>query len=267
MYAELGLSRGEHAMTTRNNLAVALEAAGNPKRALPIFEENIKNTSARAEPTHPSLLFNRAHAFEALGRYGKALAAYQAGLQAIAQSSDRRQQASYLLALANTSRLMGNTDAAASYLAQAAERLGPSEPADTLSSIKLAFGRGMIALEHGKIDEARAELARASVRQRGKPMTIDIQLGQAEAALLAGDGATAAESARGALAVASTLQGNEPWSYRTGLVWLMLGRALQRLGDGAQAHEAFVTAVNHLTNTVDADHPALLRARTLAAAP
>jgi tetratricopeptide (TPR) repeat protein len=267
MYAELGLSRGEQATSTRNNLAVALEAAGMPNRALPIFEENVKIMTARAGPVHPSFLFNRAHALEVMGRYAEALAAYRAGLQTIAQSSDRHEQALYLLGLASTARLMDDTEAAAGYLTQAAERLGPSEPADTLPSIKLAFSRGMIALAHGNLAEARAEFARASLRQRGKPTTIDILLGKAEAALLAGEAAASAESARAALTVATELQGGEQWSYRAGFAWLMLGRALQRLGDGAQAHEAFASAVNHLANTVDANHPALVRARTLAAAP
>jgi predicted Zn-dependent protease len=119
----------------------------------------------------------------------------------------------------------------------------------------------MIALAHGKIAEARAEFARASVRQRGKPTTIDIELGKAEAALLAGDGASSAESARAALSTATALQGGEKWSYRAGFAWLMLGRALQRLGDTAQARQAFANAVDHLANTVDANHPALIRAR------
>jgi hypothetical protein len=43
----------------------------------------------------------------------------------------------------------------------------------------------------------------------------------------------------------------------------MLGRALQTLGDHAKAHDAIDTAVKHLSNTVAADHPELVRARAL----
>lgn len=44
---------------------------------------------------------------------------------------------------------------------------------------------------------------------------------------------------------------------------MKLGQALQQLGDSAQAHEAFGSAVSHLSNTVDENHPALLQAREL----
>jgi hypothetical protein len=43
----------------------------------------------------------------------------------------------------------------------------------------------------------------------------------------------------------------------------MLGRALDKLGDHAQARQAFDTAVKHLSNTVAPDHPDLLHARDL----
>jgi hypothetical protein len=41
----------------------------------------------------------------------------------------------------------------------------------------------------------------------------------------------------------------------------MLGRAARQLGDRPLAKQAFESAVLHLTNTVDADHPELVRAR------
>jgi len=92
---------------------------------------------------------------------------------------------------------------------------------------------------------------------------LDIDLGKAEADLLGGDPNTAVEDARAALNKATTLRGDLPWSFRTGLASLMLGRALDRLGDHTQARQAFEVAVKHLSNTVDANHPDLLRAREL----
>lgn len=43
----------------------------------------------------------------------------------------------------------------------------------------------------------------------------------------------------------------------------MLGRILQRQGDQVGTRKAFQAAVEHLSNTVDADHPKLLLARKL----
>ncbi len=45
----------------------------------------------------------------------------------------------------------------------------------------------------------------------------------------------------------------------------MLGLVSRQLRDIARARGAFTAAVEHLSNTVDADHPALLRARQLLA--
>ncbi len=81
--------------------------------------------------------------------------------------------------------------------------------------------------------------------------------------MAAKNAAEAAQHARRGLQWATSRQGDLPHSDQTGLAWLMLGRALQDLGDRAQAHKAFDAAVAHLSNTVDLDHPALLQARQL----
>jgi hypothetical protein len=54
-----------------------------------------------------------------------------------------------------------------------------------------------------------------------------------------------------------------PRSYRTGQAWLVLGRVLTKKGDSAAGHEALLAAVDHLSNTLDPDHPLLLLARQL----
>jgi uncharacterized protein involved in exopolysaccharide biosynthesis len=46
----------------------------------------------------------------------------------------------------------------------------------------------------------------------------------------------------------------------------MLGRALKARGDIEQARKALEAAVAQLSNTVDPDHPKLVRARELLAA-
>ncbi len=76
--------------------------------------------------------------------------------------------------------------------------------------------------------------------------------------------AAAEADARQALAVAQQAQCGLPYSDRTGLAWMVLGQVLAKRGEAAGASKAFHAAVENLSNTVDADHPMLLRARLLA---
>lgn len=262
MYAELGLGRGENAITTRNNLAVAYQNAGVPLRALPIFEENLALMAERTATPHPVFMINRAQSLEFIGRFAAAHAAYQAGLDADA-GHDRNSRVTFLLGLANTSRRLGELTAAAKYLDLAAGVLGPSESESSFLSIKLAVARGMLDIAGGNPAEAQAQFTRAALSPHGLTTPLDIDLGKAEVHLLAGDANTAVQDARAALDKATALRGDLPWSFRTGLAALMLGRALDQLGDHLKAREAFATAVQHLSNTVAADHPDLLRARSL----
>jgi serine/threonine-protein kinase len=266
MFTDLGLEHGEQSISVRNNLGTAYVAAGMPRRALPLYDEILKAMAARtAGAIHPVYLLNRAHTLEVLGGYPDAFAAYQRALEAATKNGDLTSRSGSLVGLANTSRLMGNLTAAAGYLDQAQDALSPTEAADTYPSIRLALARGLLDLALGKIDDAQTELARASIAPRSKTATQDIQRAKSEAALLAGDAVASEQNARASLATATSLQGGMPWSYRTGLSWLILGRALHRRGEDAQAHAAFVAALDNLLNTVDADHPALIRARALAA--
>ena len=75
----------------------------------------------------------------------------------------------------------------------------------------------------------------------------------------------AAADAREALVITEAQQGGEPYSNRTGLALLMLGRILVRQGSTAEAATAVRAAVNHLSNTVDPVHPAVQQAQQLLA--
>jgi hypothetical protein len=96
-----------------------------------------------------------------------------------------------------------------------------------------------------------------------KATAVDGEIGKAEALLIAGDTAAAAASARVALGASISLQSGLPYSQRAGRAWLLLGRALQRLGQSAGAQDAIESAVTNLSNTVDEKHPALIEARAL----
>lgn len=97
------------------------------------------------------------------------------------------------------------------------------------------------------------------------PTTVFAELGAAELELAAGNSAAAVGHARRALRSAVSLQGDASHSYLSGLASLMLGRALQGQGSQAEARTVLQSAVTHLFNTVDPDHPALVQARGLLA--
>ena len=265
LFTELGRERGPRAVTVRNNWAIMSESAGSPQRALELYDENLSIAAETQQGAFsPALLVNRARALELIGRFSEARAVYESGLRATEQIADRGMMSRCLLGLADTALDARDTAAAAAYLQRAASVMSPAEPADSLGSIKLALGRGKLALAEDRIADARVEFERGLIADRSKVTMIDVQLGKAEAELLAGDAAASMATTRLALNSATSLQGGLPWSLRTGLAWLMLGRALQTLQQGEQARKAFDTAVSHLSNTVDPTHPALMQARALA---
>lgn len=66
-----------------------------------------------------------------------------------------------------------------------------------------------------------------------------------------------------ALSLARSAQGSIPYSDRTGLQSLMLGRVLESAVI-ARSREAFHAAVGNLSSTVDPGHPELVPARQFA---
>jgi tetratricopeptide (TPR) repeat protein len=266
---EVGRAHGTTAIVIRNNLATMSSSNGAPRRALQLLDEVLHDLAAR-DPGHPPpayLVFNRGRALELIGRYREARAEYESCAQLAVQSKSPYVQLNCHLGLAAVARHTGDSDTAGQHLARAASLLAPAEPADSVTSIRLAFERGSLAVATGKLDEARAQFARALASQRSRQTTIEARLGLAETELRAGNAAAAAAIARSALSAATAQQGALPHSEDTGRAWLMLGRALQKFGDDAQARDAFGKAIEHLSNTVDADHPALMQAHDLASEP
>ena len=79
--------------------------------------------------------------------------------------------------------------------------------------------------------------------------------------------AAALADAQTALKAAQSLQAGAPYSNRTGFAWLTLGEVERAAGQTEDAHRAFAAAIDELSNTVDPDHPSLLKARLLAQPP
>jgi tetratricopeptide (TPR) repeat protein len=200
---------------------------------------------------------------QALGRFERARATYEQECQFASRHGDDFSGVHCQLGLASLAVETRSFDQAATYLTRAVELLGANVPQNSPPMRVRAVLQGRIDLAAGRLAAAREQFDRALQNPDVSPTTLEAELGKAETELAAKNAAVAAQNARRGLQWATSQQGDLPHSNQTGLAWLMLGRALQELGDRAQAHKAFDAAVIHLSNTVDSDHPALLQARQL----
>jgi serine/threonine-protein kinase len=240
---------------------------GVPKRALQLYERQLSAYAERDAGSGPpaAYIHNRALALETIGRYTEARSAFESAQRRATEANLRDTQGAALLGLASVAQQLGDLADAARYLKAADDLLGASLQGDTRVAMRSAIFHGQRALLDGKPDEARRLFDSVLDRHRKNAATISAALGKAEVELMAGNAAAAVANARIALDMAKSLQGTLQYSNLTGLSWLAMGRALEARGERAQAREAFLAAVNNLSNTVDEDHPELLRARRLLA--
>jgi hypothetical protein len=123
--------------------------------------------------------------------------------------------------------------------------------------------RGRIALANNQLTTARASLDAALAEGTTVFFQMTALVARAELNLKEGQLVDAEADARKSLSLAQGAQGGVPRSYRTGMAWLVLGRVLAKKGDSVGGREALLAAIDHLSNTVDPDHPLLLLARQL----
>jgi serine/threonine-protein kinase len=267
-YTEAGRERSPDAHSLINNWALVSNGAGVPKRALELYDRALSVVA----PLSPkggvpaNVISNRGRALESIGRYAKARDAYELALHLAEQQKRMDTRAYCLLGLASITEKSGDRALATRYLQQMIELMGSSTAAGHPIMMRRALVLGRLDLAAGRPKEALAQFELVLDRKREDWMALDAGLGKAAAQLLAGDAAAAQLEARAVLNLATSLQGSAQYSSYTGLSWLMLGRASQARGDTNEVHKAFESAVVHLSNTVDADHPDLLQARELLAA-
>jgi len=265
-YAELGLESSSDALTVRTNWATVIDGAGEPRRALEVYDQLARLLHERdpGSPLPPFLIGDRAKALESLGRYAEARHESEVELEIGTQRHDTIRTAHALLGLASITQRLGDDSTAKQDLERVRTVLSPSVPPDTPPWIALSLVQGRIDIDAGKLAVARAEFTPLLKKAAGQQAVV-AWLGVVEAELLAADLSAATRDAQSALQAATALQGGFQYSNLTGLAWLMVGRVQQKLGDTAQAYEAFDAAVRHLSNTVDEGHSALAEARRLLA--
>jgi serine/threonine-protein kinase len=265
-FAKSAREAGPLAISVRNNWAIVSDGAGNPKRALTLYDETLRliaEANANAAPPQ-YLISNRAHALEGIGRFQDAAHGYKQ-----CRSMPQGEGTPYLyaycsLGLASIAVQLGNLAAADEYVDEAVVTLRASTPHDSPLDVAVKTMRARIALQRGRFDDARGHLNAAIERGKDGYLTAASILVRAELNLVENRLAAAESDARRALTFAQQTQGDLPFSSRTGAAWLLLGRVLVQQGHTDQAHNAFVGAVTNLSNTVEASHPLLLMARELA---
>lgn len=240
------------------------DATGNPKYALELYD-GILRTAAETDPEAlPPVVIvgNRARALDLIGRYSESRDAYNRCIELSLKGELANMRLHCLTGLAWVARELGDVKLADRSLRDASELAKTIVPGAELITLKIA--RGRIALANNQLAEARADLDAAIRGGNTVFYQMTALVPRAELNLKEGRLAEAEADARRALSLARNAQGGVAYSNRTGLSWLVLGRVLAKKGDKAGSRQALRSALEHLSNTVDADHPMLLLARQLA---
>jgi len=261
-----GLEQGLDSLVLRNNWAMASDGAGTPRIALELLDQ-VLQLAVQSEPdapAEPSFLYNRANMLEYLGRFREAREAFSRSLAQAQRAGAREHMTVAFIGLASTSLELGDVGAAGGYLADATTNLSAEAAPMPREIMRLQMIRGSLELRQGRLEAARTDLETAIATGKNVYWKMRALLLRAEVNFNGNNLDAAQADAKLALSLAQSAQGTVPFSNRTGLAWLMLGRILQKRGDDAGAMPAFQAAIDNLSNTVDADHPKLVLARQLA---
>jgi eukaryotic-like serine/threonine-protein kinase len=265
-FTRVGRDRSPDAISVRNNWAIVSLGAGEPRRALELYDQTLRIVELKNPGSQPPqyLLGNRAHALEALGRYAEARRTYDVCLQKAAGEGPPAMREFCMLGIASVERERGNLAVAEQYLDMTAADINPNVPESFPARGTLHLMRAKVAISRGQFAAAHQELAPVLANGRRGPILLNLSLVSGELNLAENNLLAALDDARRALTLAQRSQGGVPYSNRVGQASLLLARVLARQGATVQAKQAAQTAIDHLTRTVDADHPWLKEARELA---
>jgi tetratricopeptide (TPR) repeat protein len=263
-FARSGREYGPDATVIRNNLALAYDATGNPKHALQVFNEILDSAARNQSGALPvAMVANRARTLELIGRFEESKTGYDHCIELSVKGEQPIMRVLCLAGIAWLMRETGDVNAAERYLHEATELARSATPAQGPHQIVLAIARGRIALANNQLSTARASLDAALAAGNTVFFQMTALVPRAELNLKQGQLGEAEADARKALSLAQGAQGGVPRSYRTGMAWLVLGKVLAKKGDSVEGRAALLAAIDHLSNTVDPDHPLLLLARQL----
>jgi tetratricopeptide (TPR) repeat protein len=263
-FKELGRESNPYAMAARNDWGVASASAGDPKRALELYDQTLEliaDADQRARPP-PYLLGNRGWALWEAGRYPEAQAANKLCVTLAEKVGQANDQAYCLIGLALEMRALDQLSAAEDYLGKAVRLMNGIASPKARTVLAKQIATGQIALSRRDLSAARIAFD-AAIANGGKiSPSIYGLLGRAEVSLDERKLAEAERVAREALALAQKQRGERAYSNHAALSSLMLARILASEGDPTAAHQAAEAAVANFSHTVD---PSLIEAQAAAA--
>ena len=262
-FAEAGREWSPDAVGVRNNWAVKSSDVGNPRLALQLYE-SILNASGQVAAAAPPvyLLANRARSLDMIGRFPEARVAFSRCVEVAEQRSSSAQTAYCVVGLASVAQELGDAVDTRKQMERASSLL-QAAPAESPQAMALQLIRGRIAISEGRLDDALASLSAAIAQHMPLAFSAIPLLERADVYLRQGRLRQAEADAQQGLAGARALQLEAPYSYRTGLAMLILGRVHAAQGNRSQARLDIESSISNLANTVDPAHPALVKALAL----
>jgi eukaryotic-like serine/threonine-protein kinase len=261
-FAAGGRERSPDAISVRNNWAIVSLGAGEPLKALQLYDETLAIVAEKDPGARPPvyLLGNRARALEAVGRYDAARDAYT---RCVSEAGAAAQATFCLIGLASVAQTVGDLPTASNFIDKASASISASVPAAFPSRLSLHLLRAKVAVSKQQFAAAHTELDAALANSKMEALVLTGLIIRSELNLNENKVPAALDDARQALSLAQKAQGGVLYSSRVGQAWLLVGRALARQGEPDQARQAAQTAIKHLSKTVDPDHPLLKEARAL----
>jgi eukaryotic-like serine/threonine-protein kinase len=264
-----GRQRSPEAVSVRNNWAVVSLGAGEPRKALELYDQTLQIVEQKNPGSQPPayLVANRARSLEALGRYQQAREAYEACAPKAASGSGSGPvspaELFCMLGIAGVEQERGNLAAADDYLNRTAAAINPQLPPGFPARTTLRLIRAKLATQRQQFASAHEELTAVFANAKQPPLVLSASLARGELSLAENQLPAALRDARTAVATAKQLQGGVAHSSRVGQASLLLARVQRRQGETAQARRTAQTAYEHLVATVDDNHPALVEAQSL----
>jgi serine/threonine-protein kinase len=270
----LGRDDTQTAVTLFNNWGTVLVLAGRPLESERVLRRAIEISRAgqTEDAVSPMLLVNYARSLRELHQLTKAADYAERGYSKAQQSGAQVVVGQSLLLRAVIYTDMNDLPRATAMLDEVEPRLRQSLPAGHIAFASLASNRALIAQSRGDLSSALqqaneavaiSESAMNAGRLGGDYLPIFLTR-RSEVQLQFGHYGQAEADATRALNLLQPSTRSKVFSSKLGRGYLALGRALQAQNKRSEARAAFLSAAEHLQNSLGADHPDTRSARQLA---
>jgi tetratricopeptide (TPR) repeat protein len=274
-YAELiaalekaGRDRTTAAADALNNWAL-VHFVGDIARAEPLMRRGLElRRSIEGPDVSPTVVFNYASVLSRLARYDEAAPLYEQTIRTAQKRQEGRTEADAIMELSDLDVERGNLRQATSDLGRIAPSTFRSPVFNIQRQAHFAYSEGIQALARGNAALARDRLAKSTelfVKSTARNnLTVFAFVALARAELALGHREAAMAAAREALEIAKSFVPAGTPSYLVGHSLEALGEIELAAGDRPAARTSLGSAIDQLSRSLGAEHPAVLHARRLA---